>query len=82
MSEEEEQQAGSKAGRGESEDEGDEGRLPPSRRGKKAVTAYVDPETHKQLRMLGLELGMSSQDIIIEALEGFFERHGKTRKIG
>ena len=49
-------------------------RLPPSRRGKKAVTAYVEPETHKQLRILGLELGMSSQDMIIEALEDFFEK--------
>ncbi len=52
----------------------DPARLPPSRRGKKAVTAYVDPETHKQLRILGLELGMSSQDMIIEALEDFFEK--------
>ena len=51
-------------------------RLPPSRQGKKAVTAYVDPDTHKQLRMLGLELGKSSQDIIIEALADYFERQG------
>ena len=51
-------------------------RLPPSRQGKKAITAYVDPETHKQLRILGLDLDKSSQDIIIEALEDYFERHG------
>lgn len=50
--------------------------LPPSRQGKKAITAYVDPETHKQLRILGLDLDKSSQDIIIEALEDYFERHG------
>lgn len=52
----------------------DSARMPPSRQGKKAVTAYVDPETHKRLRILGLELGMSSQDMIIEALKDFFEK--------
>lgn len=52
----------------------DPARMPPSRQGKKAVTAYVDPETHKRLRILGLELGMSSQDMIIEALKDFFEK--------
>lgn len=51
-------------------------RLPPSRQGKKAVTAYVEPEMHKQLRLLGLELGKSSQEMIIEALEEYFARHG------
>jgi hypothetical protein len=48
--------------------------LPPSRQGKKAVTAYVDPEMHKQLRLLGVELGKSSQEMIIEALDHYFER--------
>lgn len=40
------------------------------------MTAYVDPELHKQLRMLGLELGKSSQEMIIEALHEYFERQG------
>ena len=49
---------------------------PPSRRGKKPVTAYVDKQVHKQLRSLGLELEKSNQEMILEALNDYFERHG------
>ena len=49
---------------------------PPSRLGKKPVTAYVDKQTHKQLRSLGLELEKSNQEMILEALHDYFERHG------
>ena len=45
--------------------------LPPSRQGKKPITAYVDPQTHKQLRLLGVELGKSNQEMIVEALEDY-----------
>ena len=75
MSEEETEKSNLDAARDDAPRE-DPVRLPPSRQGKKAVTAYVDPETHKQLRLLGVELGLSSQDII-EALEDYFQRHGK-----
>ena len=49
---------------------------PPSRQGKKPVTAYVDKEMHKQLRSLGLDLEKSNQEMILEALKDYFERHG------
>jgi len=49
-------------------------RLPPSRQGKKAITAYVDPEMHKRLRLLGVELDKSTQEMIIEALDEYFQR--------
>ncbi|NIP14579.1 MAG: hypothetical protein GWM88_07575 [Pseudomonadales bacterium] len=53
---------------------------PPSRQGKKPVTAYVDKQVHKQLRSLGLELEKSNQEMILEALNDYFARHGLSTK--
>lgn len=50
----------------------------PSRTGLRAVTCYVKPEAHKQLRMLGLETGASVQDLMTEALNDLFRKHGRT----
>ena len=52
---------------------------PPSRVGRKPVTAYVEKSAHKQLRMLGLELDRSTQTMVVEALNDYFERHGLER---
>ncbi len=52
---------------------------PPSRQGKKSVTAYVDRAAHKQLRSLGLDLDKSNQDMLVEAINDYFERHGLDR---
>ena len=52
---------------------------PPSRVGKKPVTAYLEKTAHKQLRSLGLDLEKSSQDMIVEALNDYFEFHGLDR---
>jgi hypothetical protein len=52
---------------------------PHSRLGKKPVTAYVEKAAHKQLRSLGLDLEKSTQDMVIEALNDYFERHGLER---
>ena len=53
--------------------------LAPSRRGRKAVTMYLDPAAHRQLRMLGLETDRSGQDLLVEALNDLFQKHGKAR---
>ena len=50
---------------------------PPSRRGRRAVTIYVDPAAHQQLRMLGIELEQSTQALVTEGINAVFERHGK-----
>ena len=50
---------------------------PPSRRGRTPVSAYLDAETHRQFRMLSVELKRSGQDLLIEALNDLFEKHGK-----
>lgn len=55
------------------------GARPPSREGKKPVTAYLEKDVHKQLRVLGIDLEKSNQEMIIEALNDYFERHGRNR---
>ena len=51
----------------------------PSRRGRKAVTIYLDTAAHRQLRMLALEQSRSVQDLMTEATNDLFQKHGKAR---
>ncbi len=51
----------------------------PSREGQRAVTLYVRPEAHKQLRLLAVENGASIQDLMSEALNDLFSKHGRSR---
>ena len=57
----------------------DQAHLAPSRRGRKAVTFYLDPAGHQQLRMIGLETGRSAQSLLVEAANDLFQKHGKPR---
>ena len=50
---------------------------PPSRAGLKAVTVYVDPAAHRQLRMLAIETDRSAQALLVEAVNDLFQKHGK-----
>lgn len=52
-------------------------KIPPSRRGKKAITGHFDPAVCKQLKQLALEEDKSSQALITEALNLLFEAYGK-----
>ena len=52
---------------------------PPSRVGLRAVTAYVKPEVHRQLRLLAFEQNLSVQELMIEAINELFHKHGKAR---
>ena len=51
----------------------------PSRRGRKAVTIYLDTAAHRQLRMLALEQDSSVQHLAVEAFNDLFQKHGKPR---
>ena len=51
----------------------------PSRRGRKAVTVYVNAEAHKQLRLLSVELDQSVQALGVEAWNMLFAQHGKAQ---
>ena len=50
---------------------------PPSRQGKKALGAFVSQETSKQLKQIALDENTSVQDLVIEALNDLFIKHGK-----
>ena len=52
---------------------------PPSRRGLKALTVWVDPAVHQQLRMMALEHRRPAEDMLREALADLFQKHGRPR---
>jgi hypothetical protein len=51
--------------------------VPPSRVGKKAITGFFDPAVSRQLKIIGLEEDKSVQAMLAEALNDYFEKHGK-----
>jgi hypothetical protein len=58
----------------------EEGRGPyfrPGRDGKSNVTGYFPPEVKKQLRILAAERSTTIQELLAEALNDLFAKHGK-----
>ena len=54
-------------------------RRPPSRRGLKALTVWVDPAVHQQVRMMALEQGRSAENVLREAVADLFQKYGRPR---
>ncbi|BAZ19069.1 hypothetical protein NIES4071_109540 (plasmid) [Calothrix sp. NIES-4071] len=52
-------------------------KIPPSRRGKKAITVHFDPAACKQLKQLSMDEETSIQALMAEALNDLFEKYGK-----
>jgi len=52
---------------------------PPSREGKRVLSIYLKPEAWKQLRMLSVNLEMSTQGLGEEAINLLFEKHRLNR---
>lgn len=50
----------------------------PSREGKRAIAGFFSPEVSKQLKTIGIERDASVQDMLAEALNLFFEKHGRS----
>ena len=51
----------------------------PGREGKKAIAGFFDPAVSRQLKQIGLDRGdMSVQDMLKEALNDFFTKHGRS----
>lgn len=51
---------------------------PPSRVGKRVVSAYLDATAAKQLRLLSAESDRSTQALVEEALNDLFRKYGKS----
>jgi len=49
--------------------------VPPSRVGKKPVTAFFDPEVSRQIKKLGLDQDKTMQDLVQEALNDLFRKY-------
>jgi hypothetical protein len=52
--------------------------LQPSRRGKVAITHWVDPAVRKQVAQLALDHDKSQAELVSEALNMLFEKYGKS----
>ena len=50
--------------------------LPPSRRGKKRVEAWISPEARKQLKLIAVEEDKSQDRVMADALNMLFAKHG------
>jgi hypothetical protein len=55
------------------------GSVKESRIGKRAVTAWVDPEIFYSLRVIAAERRITQQELLVEALNDCLEKHGKPR---
>ena len=49
----------------------------PSRQGTKTVAGHFEPQVSKQLKQLALDLDSNVQELLREALNDLFRKHGK-----
>ncbi len=56
-----------------------EGYRPPSRQGKRAAVAWLEPEAIKQLNMHAIQHDRNVQDILVEAINDWFMKRGLPR---
>ena len=55
----------------------DKKKVAPSREKKKHIGGYFDEAVYRQMKHLGVEQNMTTQDILKEALNAFFRMHDK-----
>lgn len=51
-----------------------------SREGKKLIAGHFDPDIHRQLKQLSVNADISIQDLLAEALDDLFQKHGVSSK--
>lgn len=52
--------------------------VPPSRAGKKIISGHFDPAVTRQLKQLALDRESTVQNLLAEALNDLFAKHGKS----
>ena len=55
----------------------DKKKVAPSREKKKHIGGYFDEAVYRQMKHLGVEKNMTTQDILKDALNAFFRMHDK-----
>jgi predicted DNA-binding protein len=53
---------------------------PPSREGTVAITAHLPKETRDRLKIMAVRLGRTMNDLMAEALEDLFRKHGERER--
>jgi hypothetical protein len=56
-----------------------EGYRPPSRQGKRAAVAWLEPEAIKQLNMFAIQHDRNVQDLLVEAINDWFAKQNLPR---
>jgi hypothetical protein len=56
-----------------------EGYRPPSRQGKRAAVAWLEPEAIKQINLYAIQHDRNVQDILVEAINDWFVKEGLPR---
>jgi hypothetical protein len=56
-----------------------EGYRPPSRQGKRAAVAWLEPEALKQLNLYAIQHDRNVQDLLVEAINDWFASRGLPR---
>ena len=52
-------------------------KVAPSREKKKHIGGYFDEAVYRQMKHIGVEKGITTQQILADALNGFFQRNNK-----
>ena len=55
------------------------GYRPPKRQGKRAAVAWLEPEAVKQINIMAIEGDTTVQDLLVEAVNDLFAKHGRPR---
>lgn len=52
---------------------------PASREGARGVTVWVEPEVYRMIKLIGLDADMTTQDVMMEAINDLLAKKGKGR---
>lgn len=48
---------------------------PATRQNARGVTVWVEPDVYRRLKIAGLDLGLTTQDLMMDAIEDYLTRH-------
>ena len=52
---------------------------PATRQGARGITVWVEPEVYRMIKLVGLDTDMTTQDVMMEAINDLLAKRGKGR---
>jgi len=52
---------------------------PATRQGARGITVWVEPEIYRMIKLVGLDADMTTQDVMMEAINDLLAKKGKGR---